>query len=161
MDYTKLNELKSQYGDYEEVFNSGDYDKAADILMKVLDVIELEYEDKRKAGMLDNDLNVRKSEGTDTIWLCTNHIMEYYIYACYFGPQQKILMPELPIAEYYRTYADLCVKLQKYKRAEDAYKKALCWNPVDLDSYLGLAECYKYLNMMSRYLDVTDRKSVV
>ena len=36
MDYTKLNELKSQYGDYEEVFNSGDYDKAADILMKVL-----------------------------------------------------------------------------------------------------------------------------
>ncbi len=24
MDYTKLNELKSQYGDYEEVFNSGD-----------------------------------------------------------------------------------------------------------------------------------------
>ena len=52
------------------------------ILMKVLDVIELEYEDKRKAGMLDNDLNVRKSEGTDKIWLCTNHIMEYYIYAC-------------------------------------------------------------------------------
>ena len=42
MDYTKLNELKSQYGDYEEVFNSGDYYKAADILMKVLDVIELE-----------------------------------------------------------------------------------------------------------------------
>lgn len=155
MDYTKLNELKSQYGDYEEVFNSGDYNKAADILMKVLDVIELEYEDKRKAGMLDNDLNVRKSEGTDTIWLCTNHIMEYYIYACYFEPQEEILMPELPIAEYYRTYADLCVKLQKYKRAEDAYKKALCWNPVDLDSYLGLAECYKYLNMMSRYLDVT------
>ena len=75
MDYTKLNELKSQYGDYEEVFNSGDYDKAADILMKVLDVIELEYEDKRKAGMLDNDLNVRKSEGTDKIWLCTNHII--------------------------------------------------------------------------------------
>lgn len=155
MDYTKLNELKSQYGDYEEVFNSGDYNKAADILMKVLDVIELEYEDKRKAGMLDNDLNVSKSEGTDTIWLCTNHIMEYYIYACYFEPQEEILMPELPIAEYYRTYADLCVKLQKYKRAEDAYKKALCWNPVDLDSYLGLAECYKYLNMMSRYLDVT------
>ena len=102
MDYTKLNELKSQYGDYEEVFNSGDYDKAADILMKVLDVIELEYEDKRKAGMLDNDLNVRKSEGTDTIWLCTNHIMEYYIYACYFEPQEEILMPELPIAEFMR-----------------------------------------------------------
>ena len=48
MDYTKLNELKSQYGDYEEVFNSGDYDKAADILMKVLDVIELDTKIKEK-----------------------------------------------------------------------------------------------------------------
>lgn len=105
MDYTKLNELKSQYGDYEEVFNSGDYDKAADILMKVLDVIELEYEDKRKAGMLDNDLNVRKSEGTDTIWLCTNHIMEYYIYACYFEPQQKITYAR---ASNCRILQDLC-----------------------------------------------------
>ena len=73
MDYTKLNELKSQYGDYEEVFNSGDYDKAADILMKVLDVIELEYEDKRKAGMLDNDLNVRKSEGNRSNHRHNNH----------------------------------------------------------------------------------------
>ena len=32
MDYNKLNELKAKYGDYEEVFKSGDYDKAADIL---------------------------------------------------------------------------------------------------------------------------------
>ena len=81
--------------------------------------------------------------------------MEYYIYACYFEPETDVKMPELPIAEYYRTYAELCAKLQKYKRAEDAYKNALCWNPVDLDSYLGLAECYKYLNMITRYLDMT------
>lgn len=155
MDYNKLNELKAKYGDYEEVFKSGDYDKAADILKAVLEVIEDEYKGVRKAGMIDKDLVVRKSEGTGQIWLCTNHIMEYYIYACYFEPDTDISMPELPIAEYYRTYADLCVKLKKYKRAEDAYKNSLCWNPVDLDSYLGLAECYKYLNMLTRYLDMT------
>ena len=105
--------------------------------------------------MIDKELVIRKSEGDGQIWLCTNHIMEYYIYACYFEPEMDVKMPELPIAEYYRTYAELCVKLQKYKRAEDAYKNALCWNPVDLDSYLGLAECYKYLNMITRYLDMT------
>lgn len=155
MDYNKLNDLKSQYGDYEEVFNAGRFDEAADILCKVLEVIEGEYKDLRKAAFIDNDLVVRKTEGDGEIWLCINHIMEYYIYACYFEPETKVNMPELPIAEYYRTYADLCVKLQKYKRAEDAYKKSLSWNPADLDSYLGLAECYKYLNMLSRYLDIT------
>lgn len=155
MDYNKLNELKKRYGNYEEVFKSGDYDKAADILGNVLDVIEEEYKGVRKAGMIDKELVIRKSEGDGQIWLCTNHIMEYYIYACYFEPEMDVKMPELPISEYYRTYAELCVKLQKYKRAEDAYKNALCWNPVDLDSYLGLAECYKYLNMITRYLDMT------
>lgn len=155
MDYNKLNELKKRYGNYEEVFKSGDYDKAADILGNVLDVIEEEYKGVRKAGMIDKELVIRKSEGDGQIWLCTNHIMEYYIYACYFEPEMDVKMPELSIAEYYRTYAELCVKLQKYKRAEDAYKNALCWNPVDLDSYLGLAECYKYLNMITRYLDMT------
>lgn len=155
MDYNKLNELKKRYGNYEEVFKSGDYDKAADILGNVLDVIEEEYKGIRKAGMIDKELVIRKSEGDGQIWQCTNHIMEYYIYACYFEPEMDVKMPELPIAEYYRTYAELCVKLQKYKRAEDAYKNALCWNPVDLDSYLGLAECYKYLNMITRYLDMT------
>lgn len=155
MDYNKLNELKNKYGDYEEVFKSGDYERSADILENVLEVIEEEYKDVRKAGRIDKDLVVRRSEEEGQIWLCTNHIMEYYIYACYFEPDTDVSMPELPIAEYYRTYAELCVKLQKYKRAEDAYKHALCWNPVDLDSYLGLAECYKYLNMITRYLDIT------
>ena len=99
--------------------------------------------------MIDKDLVVRKSEGTGQIWLCTNHIMEYYIYACYFEPDTDISMPELPIAEYYRTYADLCVKLKKYKRAEDAYKNSLCWSPgtwtliLDLLSAISTLIAYK------------------
>ena len=77
------------------------------------------------------------------------------MYACYFEPETDVLCTELPVGEYYRTYGSLCLKLSKFRRAEDAFKKAICWNPVDLDSYLGLAECYKNLNMLSRYLDVT------
>ena len=70
MDYNKLNELKKRYGNYEEVFKSGDYDKAADILGNVLDVIEEEYKGVRKAGMIDKELVIRKSEGDGQIWLC-------------------------------------------------------------------------------------------
>lgn len=89
------------------------------------------------------------------IYISLNHVMEYYVYACYFEPETDVLCTELPVGEYYRTYGSLCLKLSKFRRAEDAFKKAICWNPVDLDSYLGLAECYKNLNMLSRYLDVT------
>ena len=60
------------------MFKSGDYDKAADILGNVLDVIEEEYKGVRKAGMIDKELVIRKSEGDGQIWLCTNHIMEYH-----------------------------------------------------------------------------------
>ena len=156
MDYNKLNELKKRYGNYEEVFKSGDYDKAADILGNVLDVIEEEYKGVRKAGMIDKELVIRKSEGDGQIWLCTNHIMEYYIYACYFEPEMDVKMPELPIAEYYRTYAELCVKLQKYKRAEDAYKNALCWNlAIVALVQQNLYACFvisRYLVIIFRYL---------
>ena len=114
-----------------------------------------ECTDERKAGTMD-DTFVKKSDMDGRpIYISLNHVMEYYVYACYFEPETDVLCTELPVGEYYRTYGSLCLKLSKFRRAEDAFKKAICWNPVDLDSYLGLAECYKNLNMLSRYLDVT------
>ena len=124
MDIKKLADVKDRFADYEKIFNSGDYDKAADILSAILEGIE-ECTDERKAGTMD-DTFVKKSDMDGRpIYISLNHVMEY------------------------------CLKLSKFRRAEDAFKKAICWNPVDLDSYLGLAECYKNLNMLSRYLDVT------
>ena len=154
MDIKKLADVKDRFADYEKIFNSGDYDKAADILSAILERIE-ECTDERKAGAMD-DTFVKKSDmDKRPIYISLNHVMEYYVYACYFEPETEVLCTELPVGEYYRTYGSLCLKLSKYRRAEDAFKKAICWNPVDLDSYLGLAECYKNLNMLSRYLDVT------
>jgi tetratricopeptide (TPR) repeat protein len=154
MDIKKLADVKDRFADYEKIFNSGDYDKAADILSAILERIE-ECTDERKAGTMD-DTFVKKSDMDGRpIYISLNHVMEYYVYACYFEPETDVLCTELPVGEYYRTYGSLCQKLSKFRRAEDAFKKAICWNPVDLDSYLGLAECYKNLNMLSRYLDVT------
>ena len=154
MDIRKLADVKDRFADYEKIFNSGDYDKAADILSAILERIE-ECTDERKAGTMD-DTFVKKSDMDGRpIYISLNHVMEYYVYACYFEPETDVLCTELPVGEYYRTYGSLCLKLSKFRRAEDAFKKAICWNPVDLDSYLGLAECYKYLNMITRYLDMT------
>ena len=40
MDIKKLADVKDRFADYEKIFNSGDYDKAADILSAILERIE-------------------------------------------------------------------------------------------------------------------------
>ena len=155
MDYTKLSDIKDRYKDYKEIFNSGDLERSADILEEMLQRIE-EASGERRAGQFENDTFVKKSDMDGRpIYISLNHVMEYYVYACYFEPEADVKCTEIPVGEYYRTYGELCLRLSKFHRAEDAYRKAICWNPVDLDSYLGLAECYKNLNMLSRYLDIT------
>lgn len=155
MDYTKLSDIKDRFKDYKEIFDSGDLERSADILEEILKRIE-EVSDERRAGQFENDTFVKKSDMDGRpIYISLNHVMEYYVYACYFEPEADVKCTEIPVGEYYRTYGELCLRLSKFHRAEDAYRKAICWNPVDLDSYLGLAECYKNLNMLSRYLDIT------
>ena len=39
MDIKKLADVKDRFADYEKIFNSGDYDKAADILSAILERI--------------------------------------------------------------------------------------------------------------------------
>ena len=154
MDIKKLADVKDRFADYEKIFNSGDYDKAADILSAILERIE-ECTDERKAGTMD-DTFVKKSDMDGRpIYISLNHVMEYYIYAFYFKPDCDVVLSELPYGEYYRSYGDLCVKSGRYKAGIEAYSNAICWNPVDLDAILGLAECYKYLNMLKRYMIAT------
>ena len=123
MDIKKLADVKDRFADYEKIFNSGEYDKAADILSAILERIE-ECTDERKAGTMD-DTFVKKSDMDGRpIYISLNHVMEYYVYACYFEPETDVLCTELPVGEYYRTYGSLCLKLSKFRRAEDAFKKA-------------------------------------
>ena len=82
MDIKKLADVKDRFADYEKIFNSGDYDKAADILSAILERIE-ECTDERKAGTMD-DTFVKKSDmDKRPIYISLNHVMEYYIYAHY------------------------------------------------------------------------------
>ena len=60
MDIKKLADVKDRFADYEKIFNSGEYDKAADILSAILERIE-ECTDERKAGTMD-DTFVKKSD---------------------------------------------------------------------------------------------------
>ena len=89
MDIKKLADVKDRFADYEKIFNSGDYDKAADILSAILERIE-ECTDERKAGTMD-DTFVKKSDMDGRpIYISLNHVMEYYVYACYFEPETDV-----------------------------------------------------------------------
>ena len=156
MDIKKLADVKDRFADYEKIFNSGDYDKAADILSAILERIE-ECTDERKAGTMD-DTFVKKSDMDGRpIYISLNHVMEYYVYACYFEPETDVLCTELPVGEYYRTYGSLCLKLSKFRRAEDAFKKAILLTLIHI---LGLQNvirilicCRDILMLQSRHTD--------
>lgn len=114
----------------------------------------------RRAGSVDKRGNVAISQvdednASNDIHISLNHIMEYYIYATYYNPDSSVVVSEKPYGRYFREYGDLLMTKECFRAAEAAYKDAISWNPVDLDSILGLAECYKRLNMLERYLIVT------
>ena len=90
MDIKKLADVKDRFADYEKIFNSGDYDKAADILSAILERIE-ECTDERKAGTMD-DTFVKKSDMDGRpIYISLNHVMEYYGCAVYRAAGWRVL----------------------------------------------------------------------
>lgn len=156
MDESKLTFLLEQYKDYEEIFNAGEFDKAADILDDILKALEKAFSDEKivKAAVMDKDMVV-SCPPKETLFISLNHIMEYYVFQCFFEPKADIQTVPVPIGEYYRTYGELCLKLGRNHGAKEAFENAICWNPVDLDAYLGLAESYKQMNMLNNYLEIT------
>lgn len=157
MNINNPEELKKYFEEFKELVKNEEADKAMHMLEELLKSIE-EQVKVRRAGSIDARGNISISEPQDNcehIYMSLNHVMEYYIYAFYFKPDCDVVLSELPYGEYYRSYGDLCVKSGRYKAGIEAYSNAICWNPVDLDAILGLAECYKYLNMLKRYMIVT------
>lgn len=157
MNLEKLKNVKNEFKGYKEILDLGDIEKAYEMLDKLLKTIE-ESLDERRAAYVNSDGTVLLTPKEDReVYISLNHVMEYYLYEIYFEPDSEVKTLELPVGEYYRTFGEICQNMGKYKAAEDAYKKALAWNPVDLDAYLGLAESYKYQNMLNRYLEVTNQ----
>lgn len=170
IDDIDFEQIKKNFSDFKRIFENGDKEKACDMLKELLDSLE-DGLTVRKAGKIQNDLSIVSGENNDVngdenndgkeatgnkeIYISLNHVMEYYIFQYYFKPEANICCSEIPFAHYYRTYGDFCMTIGKYHAANKAYKKAIEWNPVDLDAILGLAETYKYLEKMKKYLKLT------
>lgn len=157
MNINDIEDVKSYYEDFKSLYESGENEKAAEMMKDLLDNLEKNI-NVRKAGSVSKNDVIAMGGDKDSekdIYISLNHVMEYYIYAYYFKPNADVKCTELPYNEYYRTYGALCMTLGKYNAAKEAYIHAIEWNPVDLDSILGLAECYKYIGKLERYIAVT------
>ncbi len=84
-----------------------------------------------------------------------NHILETYYYAYFMKDVSPLEYTEYAINSYYRTLGFCQMHIGKHIDSIKSYEKALKWNPVDLDTYLQLAELYKKVNNLESLRKVT------
>lgn len=84
-----------------------------------------------------------------------NHILETYYYAYFMKDVSQLEYAEYAINSYYRTLGFCQMHAGKHIDSIKSYEKALRWNPVDLDTYLQLAELYKKVNNLDSLRKVT------
>ena len=154
IDVNNIDELNQFFEEFRHEFENGEEKKAADMLAQLLNDLESQM-DVSTAGEVDARGNITSTSGDKAPAISINHVMEYYIYAYYYKPDWNVNVTNIPIGEYYRTHGDFCIRLGRFKEGAESFKKAICWNPVDLDAILGLGECYRNLNMLDRYFIVT------
>lgn len=154
---TDYEDVKKYYEDFKDLFEKGEKEQARQMMSELLEKLETNVSVRKAGSVSRNDVIAMSGSKDDEreIYISLNHVMEYYIYAYYFKPECDVKCTEIPYGEYYRTYGGLCMELGKYNAAKEAYIHAIEWNPVDLDSILGLAECYKYIGKLERYVAVT------
>ncbi len=157
MNINHIEDVKGYYEEFKKLYESGENEKAAEMMKELLENLENNINVRKAGSVSKNDVIAigGDKDSQKDIYISLNHVMEYYIYAYYFKPEVDVKCTELPYNEYYRTYGALCMTLGKYNAAKEAYIHAIEWNPVDLDSILGLAECYKYIRKLERYIAVT------
>ena len=157
MNINDIEDVKGYYEEFKKLYESGENEKAAEMMKELLENLENNINVRKAGSVSKNDVIAigGDKDSQKDIYISLNHVMEYYIYAYYFKPEVDVKCTELAYNEYYRTYGALCMTLGKYNAAKEAYIHAIEWNPVDLDSILGLAECYKYIGKLERYIAVT------
>ena len=138
MDIHNLEQIKQEFSGFQQEFETGNKEKALEKLLELLDALE-EADTSRRAAQIDKDGNVtlsseipagkpaaeKSAEGgtgeSQPLYMSLNHVMEYYIFAYYFQPATEVRCTDIPYGEYYRTYGQLALSMQKYQNQREKY----------------------------------------
>lgn len=125
------------YNEAKKCIEGKKYSRAVKVLEEMTGLAEKEY------------------KGREGKWFSFNHILETYYYVCFMKDASPLQYTEYNISAFYRLYGFSLMKLTRYEKAKDAYLQAVKWNPVDLDSYVQMAELYKQMKDLEGVKKVT------
>ncbi len=134
---SKSDKIYELYDESKKCIESKRYSDAVKVLKEMIGLAEKEYEEK------------------DGKWFSFNHILETYYYVSFMKDASPLQYTEYNISAFYRLYGFSLMKLERYEKAKDAYIQAVKWNPVDLDSYVQMAELYKQMKDLEGVKSVT------
>lgn len=135
------NNFESMYNKAMEYVEKEEYEKALEAIREVITAVSGRY----------------VTEDDENVYISLNHVMELYEYSFYFKTEKSIKCTDVMYNQYYRTYGLINLRLGNTKEARDACEKAIEWNPVDLESYLMLAEVYLAEENLEKYREVTQQ----
>ena len=84
-----------------------------------------------------------------------NEPMEVAIYKNIYKPKKQIEDVGENFAKVYFIYAKLLKKYEKIEKVREGYKKALVWNPVDVNIILAYAETYRTNDDLKNFYEIT------
>lgn len=117
----------------------GAYADAVLILKKLIEIVE-------DAGMF--------SPADDEAFFCFNNMLEQVFYDEVFKPGKRLNQVPDNYADMYHKCGALLLEARQYDEAELILKKALHWNPVDVDILLTLSEVYKVRGDLETYFSM-------
>lgn len=88
--------------------------------------------------------------------VCLNHVTEIYYYE-YFVNQDEYKFAKTNLNKKWKELAEEFEKEENWNFAKEAYKKALVWNPVDLEAYFGICNQFIRMNDLELLLEYTKK----
>ncbi|MGN0621474.1 MAG: hypothetical protein ACI4I9_06370 [Porcipelethomonas sp.] len=94
-------------------------------------------------GEIEKHAELYFSETDDMLKLSLRNPLDEYIYMQVFKPEKKHERTPFDFSRYLAAYGYLLVELRRYDEAEEVLKKAIRFNPVNVEPRFELTETYK------------------
>lgn len=132
MDYSNLNKNVSKA---LNLINKKEYKEAKEIL--------LEYVEKTKTLYKKNNYSF-------------NNLTEFYLFASNFGIKKETYWINLNTSEACRLLGYILIEEKDYDKALEYLKESFKYNPVNVNTFFELSECYKMMKDYDKMKEIID-----
>lgn len=98
-------------------------------------------------------MNYRETE--NEMYLSLRNPLEHQLYLYFYQPSKKLVRPWFDLSRMVLLHGYNLIELRRPEEAVRVINDAIRFNPMNVDAYFELAECYKVLNEPDQLLSVT------